>query len=89
MVSTPLGIRHVANRPVPVPQEQGLLEIPGDDPDHQFEYPRASDVRGMCPTLNTMANHGFIARNGITTFAEAANACQITVCALILLNQLD
>src|ERR1700750_2364096 len=33
----------------------------------------------MCPTLNTMANHGFISRNGITTFAEAANACQITL----------
>jgi hypothetical protein len=33
----------------------------------------------MCPTLNTMANHGFIARNGITTFAEAADACQITL----------
>lgn len=26
-----------------------------------------------------MANHGFISRNGITTFAEAANACQITL----------
>lgn len=38
-----------------------------------------TDVRGMCPTLNTMANHGFISRNGITTFAEAANACQITL----------
>lgn len=33
----------------------------------------------MCPTLNTMANHGYISRNGITTFAEAANACQITL----------
>ncbi|KAK3680004.1 hypothetical protein LTR78_000381 [Recurvomyces mirabilis] len=26
-----------------------------------------------------MANHGFISRTGITTFAEAANACQITL----------
>lgn len=33
----------------------------------------------MCPTLNTMANHGYISRDGITTFAEAANACQITL----------
>lgn len=24
-----------------------------------------------------MANHGYISRNGITTFAEAANGCQI------------
>jgi hypothetical protein len=26
-----------------------------------------------------MANHGYISRDGITTFAEAANACQITL----------
>lgn len=64
---------------VPVPQATGLKEIPGDDGLHDFKKPGKTDVRGMCPTLNTMANHGFIARNGITSFAEAANACQITV----------
>ena len=26
-----------------------------------------------------MANHGFISRNGITSFAEASNACQQTL----------
>lgn len=26
--------------------------------------------------LNTLANHGYISRNGITTWAEAANAIQ-------------
>lgn len=56
-----------------------MKEIPGDDKDHQYEAPGSTDVRGMCPTLNTMANHGYISRNGITTFAEAANACQITL----------
>lgn len=61
------------------PQEFSVKEIPGDDGLHQFEKPLSTDVRGMCPTLNTMANHGYIARNGITTFAEAANACQITL----------
>ncbi|EOD50673.1 putative heme-thiolate peroxidase aromatic peroxygenase protein [Neofusicoccum parvum UCRNP2] len=30
----------------------------------------------MCPTLNTLANHDYISRDGITTFAEAANAVQ-------------
>lgn len=25
-----------------------------------------------------MANHGYISRNGITTFAEAANGCQVS-----------
>ena len=32
--------------------------------------------RGLCPTLNTLANHGFLSRNGITSFAEAGNAVQ-------------
>ncbi|CAK4031304.1 aromatic peroxygenase-like [Lecanosticta acicola] len=64
---------------VPAPQEVGLQLIPGNDPDHQYVKPTTSDVRGMCPTLNTMANHGYISRDGITTFAEAANACQITL----------
>lgn len=33
-------------------------------------------MRGDCPTLNTLANHGYLNRTGITTFAEAANAIQ-------------
>ena len=33
-------------------------------------------MRGICPTLNTLANHGYISRDGITTFAQAANAVQ-------------
>lgn len=61
------------------PQEFSLKEIPGDDSDHRYQEPYPTDVRGMCPTLNTMANHGYISRTGITTFAEAANACQITL----------
>lgn len=69
----------LAGLDVPVPQQFGLKMIPGDDPAHQYVRPGKTDVRGMCPTLNTMANHGYISRNGITTFAEAANACQITL----------
>lgn len=61
---------------VPTPQESGLKEIPGDDPNHQYEAPGPSDVRGNCPTLNTLANHGYLDRSGITTFAQAANAVQ-------------
>ncbi|KAF2168491.1 hypothetical protein M409DRAFT_65447 [Zasmidium cellare ATCC 36951] len=64
---------------VPTPQPFGLQEIPGDDKAHRYIKPKKSAVRGMCPTLNTMANHGYIDRSGITTFAEAANACQITL----------
>ena len=61
---------------LPTPQPQGLAVIPGDDPDHQFQAPGPTDVRGICPTLNALANHGYISRNGITTFAQAANAVQ-------------
>lgn len=40
------------------PQPTGLLEIPGDDGLHPYMPAGPTDVRGMCPTLNTMANHG-------------------------------
>lgn len=55
----------------------GLTKVP--DAAHPFQYATSTDVRGMCPTLNTMANHGYINRNGITTFAQAAEACQETL----------
>nr|ANZ54413.1 heme-thiolate peroxidase HTP8 [Leptoxyphium fumago] len=61
---------------IPTPQESGLKAIPGDDPDHQYIAPGPTDVRGLCPTLNTLANHGYLSRTGVTTFAEAANAIQ-------------
>jgi len=69
----------LADLDIPTPQPTGLKEIPGDDVNHIYIKPKKNAVRGMCPTLNTMANHGYISRNGITTFAEAANACQITL----------
>jgi len=31
---------------------------------YPFSPPRESDVRSACPALNTMANHGYIARDG-------------------------
>jgi hypothetical protein len=61
---------------IPTPQESGLKAIPGNDPQHQYIPPGHTDVRGLCPTLNTLANHGYLSRTGITTFAEAANAIQ-------------
>ncbi|KAL8277149.1 hypothetical protein RQP46_010477 [Phenoliferia psychrophenolica] len=59
---------------LPTPQPIGLAKVP--DADHPYIAPGPTDVRGLCPTLNTMANHGYLSRDGITTFAEAANACQ-------------
>ena len=41
---------------------------------HAFAAPGASDLRGPCPALNALANHGYIARNGYTNLTEATNA---------------
>lgn len=41
---------------------------------HAFLAPSASDLRGPCPAMNALANHGYIARNGYTTFQESLDA---------------
>ena len=48
----------------PTPQPHSLKAIPGNDPDHQYVAPGPTDQRGVCPGLNTLANHGYISRNG-------------------------
>ena len=45
---------------VPTPQDFGLKEIPGDDGLHPYIAPKKTDVRGMCPTLNTMVSKGLL-----------------------------
>ena len=60
----------------PTPQSFGLKAIPGSDASHQYVAPGKNDRRGVCVALNTLANHGYISRDGITTWAEAANAIQ-------------
>ncbi|OJD31450.1 oxidase [Diplodia corticola] len=42
--------------------------------DHAFQAPGDGDQRGPCPGLNVLANHGYISRDGITSFAEVVNA---------------
>ncbi|KAK0701554.1 Chloroperoxidase [Apiosordaria backusii] len=37
---------------------------PNQDPFEQWHGPKAGDVRGPCPFLNTFANHGFLPRTG-------------------------
>jgi unspecific peroxygenase len=44
------------------------------DTAHAFKAPGAGDVRGPCPGMNLLANHGFIARNGITNYNEIVSA---------------
>ena len=52
------------------------VPAPGDTA-HAFIAPDyTKDIRGPCPGLNTAANHGFLARDGITTFNELVDAQQ-------------
>ncbi|KAJ6559787.1 Chloroperoxidase [Mycena capillaripes] len=48
--------------------DTGTKRIP--DADHPFIAPGPNDMRGPCPAMNTLANHGYISRNGITSFEE-------------------
>jgi hypothetical protein len=51
------------------------VPAPGDTA-HAFQKPGPSDIRGPCPGMNVLANYGFIARNGITNYAEIVSALQ-------------
>ncbi|KAJ7362952.1 Chloroperoxidase [Mycena albidolilacea] len=46
--------------------DTGTKRVP--DSDHPFVAPGPNDMRG--PAMNTLANHGYISRNGITSFEE-------------------
>ncbi|KAI9056200.1 hypothetical protein LZ554_001128 [Drepanopeziza brunnea f. sp. 'monogermtubi'] len=55
----------------------GGYQVPADgDTDHEFRKPGPGDIRGPCPGLNAAANHGFLARDGITTYNELVDAQQ-------------
>ncbi|KAF7296002.1 Cloroperoxidase [Mycena kentingensis (nom. inval.)] len=43
------------------------------DAAHPFKAPGPNDQRGPCPGLNTMANHGYLPRNGIVSFEDLVN----------------
>lgn len=38
--------------------------------DHGFIPPGSGDLRGPCPGLNAMANHGYIPHNGVATISQ-------------------
>ncbi|KAH8806860.1 heme-thiolate peroxidase, partial [Flagelloscypha sp. PMI_526] len=44
------------------------------DDAHPYQAPGPNDLRGPCPGLNTLANHGYLPRNGIATFEDIVNA---------------
>lgn len=51
-------------------------DFSADDTAHRFIAPGPNDIRGPCPGLNTAANHGFLSRDGIVTFAELTDTQQ-------------
>lgn len=50
----------------------GLKKFP--EAAYPYQDPTPSDQRGPCPGMNTLANHGYINRNGITTVAQTVVA---------------
>ncbi|KAJ2923960.1 heme-thiolate peroxidase, partial [Candolleomyces eurysporus] len=62
------------------PNPPGPLEYNGTklvhDRAHPFKAPREGDIRGPCPGLNTLANHGYLPHNGVATPSQIINAVQ-------------
>jgi len=52
----------------PVPSFTGTKKIP--DAAHPYKAPGPKDLRGPCPALNTLANHGYIPHNGSATVEQ-------------------
>ena len=51
--------------------------VPADgDTAHYFVAPGPNDLRSPCPSLNTAANHNFLAHDRITTFNKLVDAQQ-------------
>jgi hypothetical protein len=42
--------------------------------EHVYIPPGPGDIRGPCPGLNVMANHGYTSRNGVSSIVELAQA---------------
>ncbi|EKM83297.1 hypothetical protein AGABI1DRAFT_111729 [Agaricus bisporus var. burnettii JB137-S8] len=59
--------------PPPGPLEYGGVKLV-NDAEHPFKPPRKGDIRGPCPALNTLANHGYISRNGIESPSNIVRA---------------
>ncbi|OAA69366.1 Chloroperoxidase [Akanthomyces lecanii RCEF 1005] len=43
-----------------------LVDVHGE---HEYRDPQPGDIRGPCPGLNAAANHGYLPRDGIATYA--------------------
>ncbi|KIJ30102.1 hypothetical protein M422DRAFT_268458 [Sphaerobolus stellatus SS14] len=56
----------IPNPPAPLPLAAGLNGlILVNNPAHPFMTPGPDDLRGPCPASKTLANHGYLPRNGV------------------------
>lgn len=46
--------------------EEQLVSVHGD---HEYQDPGPNDIRGPCPGLNAAANHNYLPRSGVATYA--------------------
>ncbi|KAH6891630.1 Chloroperoxidase [Coprinopsis sp. MPI-PUGE-AT-0042] len=69
-------LRPVYDLPLPPPN----LAVNGtklvNDAAHPYRAPRPGDMRGPCPGLNTLANHGYLPRDGIASPRQIIIAAQ-------------
>ena len=49
-----------------------LVDVTGE---HAWQAPGPNDLRGPCPGLNALANHGYLPRSGYATLADFQSAC--------------
>ncbi|KAJ2925958.1 heme-thiolate peroxidase, partial [Candolleomyces eurysporus] len=69
-------VRLVQNPPTPPgpPRYTGTKLV--NDRQHPYKPVKAGDIRGPCPALNTLANHGYLPRNGVASPSEIVTAVQ-------------
>ncbi|KAF8991584.1 Chloroperoxidase [Cyathus striatus] len=72
-ILTTLHARAIESPPGPINDTSPKLV---NDKDHPWKAPKAGDIRGPCPGLNTLASHGYIPRNGIATPAQLVAGVQ-------------
>ncbi|KIJ30061.1 hypothetical protein M422DRAFT_268417 [Sphaerobolus stellatus SS14] len=58
------GVAPIPNPPAPLPAHDNGLKLV-NDPAHPFRTQQPNELRGPCPALNTLANHGYLPRSGV------------------------
>ncbi|KIJ44698.1 hypothetical protein M422DRAFT_167933 [Sphaerobolus stellatus SS14] len=58
------GIAPIPNPPEPLRAGQNGLKLVNDAA-HPFKTQGTDEIRGPCPALNTLANHGYLPRSGV------------------------